>query len=228
MSRFRRSILTTVALAAFLGSALPVLAGHGGGGRGCGYGGYRHGGYGHGGFYPGFGVSFGFGYGYGGYYGTYGYGGYPLSIAVPPTVVVGSSPVIVQPPPVFQAPPVAAQPEPGPSALSALPVPRPLDELPDADQDLRRLSDPSERVRADAVMSLGRNMVQRAVLPLTRVLGNDRSAEVREAAARALGLIGSPQSLNALQNAAQTDADHDVRHSAQFAAEVIRSNLRGR
>ena len=48
---------------------------------------------------------------------------------------------------------------------------------------------------------------------------------VREAAARALGLIGDTATLPALQRAAQADDDHDVRHSAQFAAEVIRSNL---
>jgi HEAT repeat protein len=48
---------------------------------------------------------------------------------------------------------------------------------------------------------------------------------VREAAARALGLIGAPTALSALQYAAQADDDRDVRHSASFAADVIRSNL---
>jgi hypothetical protein len=39
-------------------------------------------------------------------------------------------------------------------------------------------------------------------------------------------LIGSPSALKALQNAAQGDDDRDVRHSAQFAAESIRANMR--
>ena len=43
---------------------------------------------------------------------------------------------------------------------------------------------------------------------------------------RALGLIGSPRALNPLIRAAQEDNDRDVRHSAQFAIEVIRTNLR--
>jgi HEAT repeat protein len=46
---------------------------------------------------------------------------------------------------------------------------------------------------------------------------------VREAAARALGLIGSSAALPALQQAASTDSDHDVRHSARFAIDVIQS-----
>jgi HEAT repeat protein len=49
---------------------------------------------------------------------------------------------------------------------------------------------------------------------------------VREAAARALGLIALPGSLEALQHAAQADEDRDVRRSAAFAADVIRANLR--
>ncbi|HEX5270930.1 MAG TPA: HEAT repeat domain-containing protein, partial [Gemmataceae bacterium] len=64
----------------------------------------------------------------------------------------------------------------------------------------------------------------RAVDALTTTLAGDGSAEVREAAARALGLIGSPRALAALQRAAQGDADRDVRNSARFAADVIQTN----
>jgi HEAT repeat protein len=60
---------------------------------------------------------------------------------------------------------------------------------------------------------------------LTRALEQDRSATVREAAARGLGLIAAPSSLTALERAAQGDDDREVRHSAGFAAEVIRSRL---
>jgi HEAT repeat protein len=73
------------------------------------------------------------------------------------------------------------------------------------------------------VLQLGRSKDPRAVDPLAATLAGDRSAMVREAAARALGLIGSPAALPALQNAAQVDSDHDVRRSAQFAVEVIQS-----
>jgi hypothetical protein len=38
-------------------------------------------------------------------------------------------------------------------------------------------------------------------------------------------LIGLPASLNALQHAAQSDDDRDVRRSAAFAADVIRANM---
>ena len=62
--------------------------------------------------------------------------------------------------------------------------------------------------------------------PIARALREDGSPVVREAAARALGLIALPASLSALQNAAQADEDRDVRRSAAFAADVIRSNMR--
>ena len=63
------------------------------------------------------------------------------------------------------------------------------------------------------------------MVPLARCLKEDDNPQVRDAAARALGLIGSPTSLDALQRAAGTDADRDVRRSASFAAEVIRANM---
>jgi hypothetical protein len=88
------------------------------------------------------------------------------------------------------------------------------------------LSSANERVRADAVMQLARTRDRRAVRPLRRMLRNDPSPAVREAAARGLGLIGAPVALPALQDAAQEDADRDVRRSAAFSAEVIRANLR--
>ena len=78
----------------------------------------------------------------------------------------------------------------------------------------------------DAAMELGRMRADRAVEPLCTLVSTDRSPLVREAAARALGLIGSQRALNALQQAAQADNDRDVRRSAQFSAEVIRTNLR--
>jgi HEAT repeat protein len=74
-------------------------------------------------------------------------------------------------------------------------------------------------------MQLGRLRAGRAVEALTHALEQDSSPAVREAAARALGLIAAPSSLAALQRAAGADEDRDVRHSASFAAEVIRVNM---
>ena len=72
-------------------------------------------------------------------------------------------------------------------------------------------------------MQLGRGRAAQAVDPLAATLAGDRSPVVREAAARALGLIGSSAALPALQQAASADPDHDVRHSAGFAIDVIQS-----
>lgn len=51
----------------------------------------------------------------------------------------------------------------------------------------------------------------------------ESSAAVREGAARALGLIGSPQALPDLQRATQADSDPSVRHTAQFSIDIIQS-----
>ena len=145
---------------------------------------------------------------------------YPYAYA-PAVVVVGSSPapapVLVETAPTVQAVPA--------SAPSIIPVnnyaPTRMDTL------LQQLSDPSETVRRDAAMDLGRMKAQRAVDPLMTMLAKDSSPLARDGAARALGLIGSSRSLTSLIYAAQADNDRDVRHSAQFAVEIIRTNLRG-
>jgi hypothetical protein len=148
------------------------------------------------------------------YYGYYYYSPYP--------VYVRPAPLIVEPAPVLQPVPVPVE------SVHTLPAPTPVPatESPSQiEQYLQQMSGPDEHVRAEAMVQLGRLKAQRAVEPLSRALASDRSATVREAAARALGLIGSPASLAALQRAAQADDDREVRHSAQFAAEVIRANL---
>jgi len=88
---------------------------------------------------------------------------------------------------------------------------------------LQQLRDPDERVRADSVLQLGRLRAVSAVDPVAATLAGDRSPMVREAAARSLALMGSPKALPALQHAALSDSDRDVRHSAQFAVDVIQS-----
>lgn len=158
----------------------------------------------------GFGIGIGFPVFYppcGGYYGYY-YRPYPVYVA-PPPVVVQPAPVIQSPPVVYQTPPPA--PAPAQAAVRS----------PEVQQDLRLLSDPNERVRADVAIQLGRARSPQAVDPLAATLAGDRSPTVREAAARALGVIGSPHSLPALRQAAQNDPDRNVRYSAQFAIDVI-------
>jgi hypothetical protein len=192
---------------------------------------------------------------YGPYYGPYYrpyYYGYPyygpaVVVAPAPAVVVQPAPAAATPAPAgssYQAAPSASPAPPtlpAPTPISAAPAsqtsqPAPLapvvarssapDVASDTDHLLQMLHDPGEGARVSAVMQLGRGKVQQAVEPLTQVLNGDTSPRVRDAAARALGLIASPSSLNALQTAAQADDDREVRHSAQFAAEVIRGNLR--
>jgi hypothetical protein len=172
---------------------------------------------------------------WGPYYGPwrpyYWYGG-PYVYAPAPAVVVQPAPVVVgtAPPPVVVDQPVALQPAPAaPQAVASTgsPTVRAVagnDRQAQIDNYLQSLSNPDERVRSDAVLQLGRQKVAQAVDPLSATLAGDRSPTVRETAARALGLIGSPQALTALQHAAQADADRDVRRSAQFAVEVIQTN----
>jgi hypothetical protein len=149
---------------------------------------------------------------YGYYYRPY----YPYPVYVAPP------PVVVQPAPVVQAvsaePPVYTAPPPVVARASAA-EPQQLE----AERLLQSLGDPNEQVRIESALQLGRLRAQQAVDPLAASLAGDRSPAVREAAARALGLIGSSKALPALQRAAQADSDRDVRHSAQFAAEVVQT-----
>lgn len=147
---------------------------------------------------------------------TYYYQPYPVYVA-PAPVVVQAAPV-VQPVPAFQtAPPPSA-----PAVRQAYAA-QVVDAQAEISRNLSLLSDPSENTRAESVLQLGRLRAEQAVDPLAATLAGDRSPLVREAAARALGLIGSPRALPALQRAAQADADRDVRHSSQFALDVIQA-----
>jgi hypothetical protein len=167
-------------------------------------------------------------YGYSPYY----YRPYPVVVAPPPVyytpapVVVQAAPAVVPQP----APAVVPQPATAPPAYEA-PAPRPLAVQPaarevrteSADGYLQLLRSSDDNVRLDSVTQLGRLQDQRAIDPLAATLAGDASPAVREAAARALALIGSPRALLALRQAAQNDRDRDVRHSAQFAIDVIQA-----
>jgi hypothetical protein len=173
---------------------------------------------------------------YGPYYGCrphYWYPGPVFVVAPPPPVYVAPAtvvqPAVVQPP--YSAPPPAPIPAPAPtpapepSPTTPLPAPRraPEAQLTSFNGYLRSLRDADEHVRLEAVTQLGRMKSQRAIDPLAATLAGDSSAAVREAAAKALGLIGSPAALPALNRAAQADVDRDVRHTARFAAEIIQA-----
>jgi hypothetical protein len=179
------------------------------------------------------------------YYYGYGYPYYyPPAVVVPaPQVVYQTAPVAAAPQVVTQTPPPAVAVAPAPAQSEALPAPRaiavpastPLANVitvsnqasPEIDALVRQLSQASETARRDAALQLGRLKANSAVDALANLLAKDSSPLARDGAARALGLIASPASLKALIYAAQADDDREVRHSAQFAVEVIRSNLRG-
>lgn len=168
----------------------------------------------------------------------------PYPIVVAPAVVVNPVPV-AQPVPVY-AVPAAPVPEQAP-APTPLPPPTPVTsqtspgELPlapvpvqvqtvsstqrqdDITMHLQRLANPDERVRAESAVLLGRMKAHRAVDPLAATLAGDQSPLAREAAARALGLIGDARAMPALRRAAQADGDATVRSTATFALDVIQS-----
>ena len=156
------------------------------------------------------------------------------SVPTTPPVVVGS-PAAPPPPPAPYNPPSPAalrttpvrrawprRPGPGPHLSSFNPV---AANQPAVETLLQRMNQSEEHVRRDAIMDLGRMKAERAIDPLTSSLSTDSSPIVRDAAARSLGLIGNSRALPALIRAAQADNDRDVRHSTQFAIEIIRSQV---
>jgi hypothetical protein len=156
------------------------------------------------------------------YYGPY-WGGYYYYRPVVP-VYVAPPPVVVQPGPIVTTTPLPPGSSVYPQPQADLPPPRILETRGDEiDRLLGQLGNPDDAVRADVAIRLGRMRARRAAEPLEHLLASDRSADVRDAAARALGLIGMQASLPALQRAAQSDDDRGVRSSSQFAVDVIRS-----
>jgi hypothetical protein len=169
---------------------------------------------------------------------------YPVYYA-PAPVYYQPAPVYVQPAPVYvqpvPAPAPAPAPAPQPPTSSQTPAPpaqavtpavtppvaraqAPDDRQTEINHNLEHLRNPDEQARVDAVTRLGRLKAQRALDPLAATLAGDSSAKVREAAAKALGVMGSPKALPALQRAAKNDADRDVRHTAEFAIELVEAN----
>jgi HEAT repeat protein len=150
---------------------------------------------------------------------------YPIYYAPAPRVIYEPAPIVVQPAPIVVTSPPATV-----AAPQVVPVPSQVhltsSSATSVQAHVQLLSHGDEAVRRDAVMELGRQKADNAVDALTATLAGDRSPIVRDAAARALGLIGSPRALTALMHAGQADSDRDVRRSAQFAVEVIQTNNR--
>src|SRR6185437_11835777 len=100
------------------------------------------------------------------------------------------------------APPQAPAPLPMPSptsqtanasgAPSVMPVGAVGNGQADLEALLQQLRGGDEQARADAAVRLGRLRNERAIGPLVKALNSDGSPIAREAAARGLGLIGSP------------------------------------
>jgi len=156
------------------------------------------------------------------YCGPYYYRPYPVYVA-PAPVYVQPAPVYVQPvQPAYQAAPAPTSAYPPAPVTAYSPGSTREDDIQRYTQGLQH-TDP--RQRAEAAVQLGRLRATGAVPSLTAMLTNDRSPAVRDAAARALGLIGSADALSALQRAAQVDDDRDVRRDASYAAEIIRTSL---
>src|SRR5262249_17392608 len=124
--------------------------------------------------------------------------------------------------PTYVAPPLVAQPV-STYVPVAPPAAAPAD--PNAQQAIANylapLRTPDGRVRLEGGPQLGRMRAREAIDPLAATLAGDLSPRVREAAARALGLIGTTQAAPALQRAVQMDCDPSVRQSAQFSLDAI-------
>ncbi|HTM44322.1 MAG TPA: HEAT repeat domain-containing protein [Polyangiaceae bacterium] len=84
---------------------------------------------------------------------------------------------------------------------------------------LDRLNDASSTVRVRAAQIVGQLRFVAAVPALIALLdaGNEGSAEVRSAAAAALGFIGDASARAAVQMASTSDPDRFVRNAARFA-----------
>jgi HEAT repeats len=156
---------------------------------------------------------------------VYYYPPYPV-YAAPPAVIVQPAPVVAAPAPVVAAPGQTVPPLQRVAGSDSAAVAVSSNYQVDLDRYIQQLADPNDQVRLEAALQLGKMKADRAVDPVAATLAGDRSPAVREAAARALGLIGSSRGLTALKYAAQADSDRDVRHSAQFAVEIIHSNLK--
>lgn len=144
----------------------------------------------------------------------------------PNTVVVtppASSVIVTRPAtPVIVTPsqPSVVVSQPAPSVVVTRPVPS--DQIAEG---LKMLNGRSYKTRRDGAMILGRTRAQAAVGPLMDKLRNDKSAEVRKAAAWALAEIGDTSSLDYLEKTAQFDHSPEVRAAARTAQQRLLNRI---
>ena len=82
------------------------------------------------------------------------------------------------------------------------------------------LADPDPEIAAAAAIALGRPGSRDAVAPLAEALAGD-SATLRRAAIRGLGRIATPEALRALESAAASHPDPEVRRRARAAVRKL-------
>lgn len=100
---------------------------------------------------------------------------------------------------------------------------------------IKQLEDDSDKARLAAVLNLNKLGDQKAILPIVKVLGNDSEAEIREAAAVALGSLVDPSTkssvknlvVNALKKAAQNDASSRVKTAANRSLDKLGAGTGG-
>jgi hypothetical protein len=136
------------------------------------------------------------------------------AMAPPPAVVVAGPPVVVAAPGVIVAGPPAVMGGAGPgyAPVRVLPPPNP-----EVNQAIGRLASWHESTRKESCYVLGRIGDPRAVPALVDVLKNERSKDVRVAAATAVGQIGDPSSAIFLQRVTIYDKNQEVRDAATAA-----------
>src|SRR5262249_5742138 len=137
----------------------------------------------------------------------------PYPVVFAPAVIVPGPTVVqpvevvqpVYPAPVQVAPAQTATTQPAPASTALTPVPNNSvrtvassdSRARDIEHYLQTLNSGDEKQRIEAMMQLGRLRAEQSADVMSGILSNDRSPAVREAAARALGLLGSPRALAA-------------------------------
>lgn len=150
----------------------------------------------------------------------------PAPVYVQPVTVLEPVPAVYAAPAPVLAPAPAATIAPVRPSVVARPVGGTREE--DIERYQQQLQSPEARERIEAVMQLGRLRAPGSERTLVAALNNDRSPQVRDAAAKALGLVGASETLESLQRAASADEDAGVRNSAAYSAEVIRASYNRR
>jgi len=126
-----------------------------------------------------------------------------------------STPVVVTP-----SQPSVIVSQPAPPVVVSRPVPSD-----NVAEGLKMLNGRSYKTRRDGAMILGRTRSQAAVGPLMDKLRNDKSDEVRKAAAWSLAEIGDATAIDYLEKTAQFDHSPQVRAAARTAQQRLLNRI---